>query len=210
MRGRDPNEIQPYYLKIVDIVATQFEVTKDQVLGRGRHLPIVKARHMVVKLLLDLGFNAFQIAKFKKVDHTTVLNSIRNIDSYYYNPSDYSRYTLCKQLSSVIPKPFDDPIEPDSVAYISGMVTGLPVDYARAKFSEAEAKVSKKHDRVINPYKVCEEKGIDDWRDCMQTLLPMLHEVSVLYVMQDYTGSKGALWEIAYAQDIVGAEVRWL
>lgn len=75
--------------KIINSVCTAFELTPDDLFGRGRSMVCVVARSVTVRLIRDrkwsngLPRHSFpRIAAFMKRDHSTVLHANRQFDVY--------------------------------------------------------------------------------------------------------------------------------
>lgn len=91
--------------------------------------------------------------------------------------------------------------------YISGMITGLPIETARANFARAEAELSARGFTVINPTK----NGLNvesSWNDHMKADIKLLLDCDTIFMLQDYKQSKGALLEHYIAKEL-GLEVEY-
>ena len=87
--------------------------------------------------------------------------------------------------------------------YISGKITGLPIEQARAKFIDAEKKLEKAGYTVVNPMNL--KFRNDSWDHCMCRCIPALLGCSSIYMLPDWEDSKGARIEryIAEEKEIV-------
>ena len=91
--------------------------------------------------------------------------------------------------------------------YISGKITGVPVDIATAKFQQAEQQVMAYGYEPVNPMK----NGIDasePWEKHMAADVPMLLECEAIYLLTDWSDSKGARIEANIAQEC-GMEIMY-
>lgn len=81
--------------------------------------------------------------------------------------------------------------------YISGKITGLPVEEVMAKFEEAEKEVIKLGYMPINPTK----NGVDskEWGDHMVEDIRNLNKCNGVYFLRDWEQSSGALIEHQFA-----------
>lgn len=69
------NEI---FNELLECVANETELTKEQILSHDRTAEVVDARYMLVYLLLSNGFRRSQIAKLMKVSHRSVSQIANN------------------------------------------------------------------------------------------------------------------------------------
>lgn len=95
-------------------------------------------------------------------------------------------------------------------AYISGKVTGLS-DLNKPKFAAAADLLrSFGYGVVINPHVVCSTLPKDsDWREFMKRCLKHLPGADVVFLLDDWHNSKGAIIEVLIAL-LLGIEIRSL
>lgn len=81
--------------------------------------------------------------------------------------------------------------------YISGKITGLPLEEVKAKFEEAEKEVIKLGYKPINPTK----NGVDSdkWGDHMVEDVKSLNKCEAVYFLSDWEDSAGATVEHIFA-----------
>ena len=93
--------------------------------------------------------------------------------------------------------------------YISGKVTGRPIEEAQEQFREAELKIKKMGYNVINPTK----HGIIDgyeWADYMKQDIKLLCDCDYIYQLPNWEESKGAKleYQIAIALSIPTLKIK--
>lgn len=84
--------------------------------------------------------------------------------------------------------------------YISGPITGTDDHFRR--FAEAEVALKDKGFQVINPQRlgsILPEDATHD--DFMKICYPLLEMADVIYMLENWKNSKGAVAEYAYAVD---------
>lgn len=83
--------------------------------------------------------------------------------------------------------------------YISGQISGLPIDEVKARFSEAERFLEEELDYVVvNPF----DNGLPDdapWIQHMLRDLEMLYECDAIYMLNGWQESRGACIEYRFA-----------
>lgn len=75
--------------------------------------------------------------------------------------------------------------------YISGKITGLPLEETRRKFADAQALLEEIGFEVVNPM----EKGLSPdatWEQHMVKDFELLLSCDAIYMMDNWIGSKGA------------------
>ncbi len=87
--------------------------------------------------------------------------------------------------------------------YLSGAISGRPIDEARQQFAEAETKLQKWGFEVLNPF----NNGLIEtapWGDHMKADIKMLLAADAVYMLDGWVDSKGARLEniIAGALDM--------
>lgn len=65
--------------QILNLVSLSFQVTPEQILGRRRFPRIVKARHVSMVALWQMGFTTTAVGGAFNRDHCAVLHAIRKI-----------------------------------------------------------------------------------------------------------------------------------
>ena len=85
--------------------------------------------------------------------------------------------------------------------YISGQITGLPIDEAREIFKRAEIELTKLGFTPINPM----NNGLAVESDCtdhMRADIKMLMDCQAIYLLPNYKQSKGAMLELYVARQL--------
>lgn len=78
--------------------------------------------------------------------------------------------------------------------YISGQISGLPLDEVRAKFHDAEQQIIERGNEAVNPLK----NGIPDsepWTVHMAADIVLLLDCDAIYMLPGWEASKGATLE---------------
>ena len=88
--------------------------------------------------------------------------------------------------------------------YISGKITGMESD-AEIIFSKAEEFLKKEYRAVVNPMKLNHDHD-KSWESYMKVCIKALCDCDVIYLLSNYSNSKGALMELAMAKDL-GLEI---
>lgn len=85
--------------------------------------------------------------------------------------------------------------------YIAGKITGLVYDEALRKFAEAEAHLKRAGHEAVNPMK--ETPGNDlPWAEYMKRDIPLLLECDGIYLLPDWSESRGACLEEHIAREL--------
>lgn len=87
--------------------------------------------------------------------------------------------------------------------YISGKISGLDIEQAKAKFQEAEDYL-KDTDfvEVINPMKLSEFDPNKTWKQYMIEDIDMLFDCDTIYMLDNWETSRGARIERAIAHEM--------
>lgn len=75
--------------------------------------------------------------------------------------------------------------------YISGQITGLPIEEARERFEEAQIHLEEQGCKVFNPL----ENGLPadaTWEEHMKADIKILMECDAIYLLNNWKDSKGA------------------
>ncbi len=86
--------------------------------------------------------------------------------------------------------------------YISGKITGLPYEVAYMNFEQIEHDLMIRGHQVINPMKEVPFDESLSWKDYMIRDIDMLFDCDAIYLMDNYTDSKGAKIEKAIAEQL--------
>lgn len=85
--------------------------------------------------------------------------------------------------------------------YISGPISGLPIDKAKENFSRAEKRLLSMGYEVINPF----NNGLDDtasWEDHMRVDIALMMQADTLCLLEGYEHSRGCMIEFGLATDL--------
>lgn len=91
---------------------------------------------------------------------------------------------------------------PKCKIYISGKITGLDLAEAERLFSEAEEKLRAVGHTVVNPMKVLPYHPDHEWRDYMRADIKALVDCDAIYMLSNWTDSKGAKVEFFIAEKL--------
>jgi hypothetical protein len=86
--------------------------------------------------------------------------------------------------------------------YISGQITGLELDHATANFSEAYDDLCKKGYIPVNPMDILPYDPKHEWRDYMLADIKELFNCDAIFMLKNWTHSKGARIERAIAVEM--------
>lgn len=82
--------------------------------------------------------------------------------------------------------------------YISGKITGLPMDEVRKKFEQAEEDLKAAGHIPVSPVRLCDNPGLD-YEDFMHIDYAMIDVCDAVALLPDWTYSSGAKREQLYA-----------
>lgn len=85
--------------------------------------------------------------------------------------------------------------------YISGKITGLPIEVALTNFIIAETKLKEYNFEVINPMTITHNHD-KSWENYMRVDLKALLDCDSIYMLKDWHKSKGANIEYNLAKDL--------
>lgn len=85
--------------------------------------------------------------------------------------------------------------------YISGKITGLEIHEAFQRFDEADTELTIKGFEVVNPMTI-EHNHDKSWLNYMKTDLKALLDCNAIYMLSNWTDSKGAEIERRLAIDL--------
>lgn len=87
--------------------------------------------------------------------------------------------------------------------YISGPITGLPIEQARKNFADAEARLKSAGMEVVNPMTLPHDHD-KSWEAYMKECVVALMSCDAIYPIKDWHKSRGASMEVylAHALDI--------
>ncbi|MDR1199928.1 MAG: DUF4406 domain-containing protein [Prevotellaceae bacterium] len=98
-------------------------------------------------------------------------------------------------------------VKEDKRIYISGAISGLDYGTAKAKFQNAETRLlTQGWIDIANPMKCKIFKRHDEWSWQMGACLMMLLRCEAIYMLRDWSESKGARIEHAVATEL-GIEI---
>lgn len=89
-----------------------------------------------------------------------------------------------------------------SLVYISGKITGLDPEVAKANFKKVEDIIKKEGNTPVNPFDVAPYHPDLTWKDYMVADIKALVDCDTIVMLPDYQGSKGALLELQIAKGL--------
>lgn len=67
--------------KVIELIAKEYHVSINNIMGTGRSLKHVRPRHMIMNILKrDLGFSFTHIAEIFKRNHSTVIHAVNSVE----------------------------------------------------------------------------------------------------------------------------------
>lgn len=81
------------------------------------------------------------------------------------------------------------------LVYISGKITGLPIEEAKQKFAEAEAYLFSIGNTPVNPMKWVPFDDAKTWHDYMKEDIKLLLNCKAIYMLKNWQQSNGATIE---------------
>ena len=85
--------------------------------------------------------------------------------------------------------------------YISGKITGLPLETAKSKFYEAEKNLISQGHIVVNPMSLPHNHS-QTWLEYMKEDIKALLDCDAIYMLKGWQESKGACIEFNLAHDL--------
>ena len=98
-------------------------------------------------------------------------------------------------------------IESAKHIYISGKVTGIE-NKAYELFEQAEIKLKNSGYLVCNPMKINHDYHDKSWESYMKLAIKNMLDCDEIYMLKNYTSSKGALLELAIAKEL-GIKIKY-
>ena len=86
--------------------------------------------------------------------------------------------------------------------YISGQITGLPIDEAKQKFAKVEILLKEKGHEAINPFNIIPNVLRPKWEDYMLADIKELFTCDAIYLLDNWHLSKGARIEKRIAEEM--------
>lgn len=86
--------------------------------------------------------------------------------------------------------------------YISGQITGLKLEDARALFERAEILLQERGYIPVNPMKLNPHTDGKTWKEYMLDDLNALFDCEAIYLLDNWQGSKGARIEYQVAKEM--------
>lgn len=88
--------------------------------------------------------------------------------------------------------------------YISGKITGLDINDAKALFNGAEEMLTEQGKNAINPFKIAPfgNAGRPSWADYMRADIIELCKCDSIYMLHNWEDSKGARMELDIARKL--------
>ena len=88
------------------------------------------------------------------------------------------------------------------VIYISGRITGIVEEVARANFKEGEKVVEDMDATPLNPFDIVEQKEEYGWIDYMRADIKALVDCDGILMLPDWNESEGATLELKIAEGL--------
>lgn len=79
------------FSKVLLIISEVFKVPKSHIVSRSRKEKIIKARHVLYKVMNVLGSNMSEIGRYLSRDHTTVAHGIEIFHNLYELDEDFRK-----------------------------------------------------------------------------------------------------------------------
>lgn len=86
--------------------------------------------------------------------------------------------------------------------YISGQITGLELEEAKAKFNRAETMLQEKGYHPVNPMRLNPHEENKTWKEYMLDDLDALFDCEAIYLLDNWRESKGARIEYQIAREM--------
>lgn len=86
--------------------------------------------------------------------------------------------------------------------YISGQITGLPIEEAKKNFLKVEREILDAGMKPVNPFKVSPFTSNKTWKDYMIDDIEALIRCDYIYMTKGWKNSKVALIEKKLAEDL--------
>ena len=86
--------------------------------------------------------------------------------------------------------------------YISGKITGLPIEHAKNNFDNAELNLIKLGFKTINPMTISHDHHDKSWENYMREDLKAMLNCTHIFMLKDWHLSKGANIEYNLAKDL--------
>ena len=83
--------------------------------------------------------------------------------------------------------------------YIAGRITGLPFHHVKVKFDHAERWIKSLGHNPVNPITLFDDPENTPWDVAMDVCMVSLDRCDAIYLLQDWTESKGARREVSHA-----------
>lgn len=91
-------------------------------------------------------------------------------------------------------------------AYIAGKVTGLPYLEVLKNFNNAHQRLESYGYKVLNPIQLVAQNT--DWQQAMRICLSVLPHADVIYLLDNWEQSPGAVWEKETAERLGITELK--
>jgi hypothetical protein len=83
--------------------------------------------------------------------------------------------------------------------YIAGKITGLQFSHVKVKFDHAERWLKTLHYNPVNPVNLFPDAKNVEWDQAMAVCLQVLKNCDAIYLLPDWSDSRGAREEVKYA-----------
>ena len=132
----------------------------------------------------------------KKANGFRFLNIDINQDAYQHEKLDLCPECM-EELHAWFKNAENNPKEIYSSVYISGQITGLKEEDARAAFNKAEKLLEEEYERIVNPmrFESAYQSANLTYDEMMDIDIRLLKMCSAIYMLKNWERSKGARME---------------
>lgn len=176
-------------LEIVQTVSQQYGLHPDDIHEDTRRQDILIARQVCMYLAHKytlLSTTKIGLAIGNK-NHSTVIHAYKTIQNRLDVEKAFRKQV--ESIEEIIKSGMDK-----KKVYISGMISGMPLQYVKEKFSNAAIDLKKAGYVPINPL----DNGLDEketWGNHMKADLKLMLDCDMVYLLPDWMNSKGATIE---------------
>lgn len=187
----------PLILRIIRMVSRQYCDHPDEIYQNTRRRHIVIARQICMYLANKYTLlSATEIGReIGGKTHSTVIHACRTVKNRMQTERDF-RYEITR-MEETIQSRYREMYK--AKVYISGKISGLPLPQVKQKFAHAAAQIKKAGYVAVNPV----DNGLSEhaaWSDHMRADIKLMLDCDIVYLLPDWTHSKGAVIEKKLAE----------